>query len=144
LDASANGRTFLDSNILVYAFDRRDTRKQGQAVSLLQQSSAATVAISAQVLGEFYWTVTRKLPVPLTFEAARAAVLSLARLRVVAIDQDLVHDAIDLSRSASIAYWDALIVKAAASAGCRRLLTEDLNHGQVIDGVRVENPFLGV
>ena len=73
---------------------------------------------------------------------ARAALGWLSGLTVVPIDRDLVLGAIDLTERASIAYWDALIVRAAASAGCRRLLTEDLNHGQVIDGVRVENPFL--
>jgi predicted nucleic acid-binding protein len=78
----------------------------------------------------------------LAYDEARAAIAWLSRLIVIPIDTDMVLAAIELGHSASIAYWDALIVGAAASAGCRRVLTEDLNHGQIIDGVRVENPFI--
>ena len=142
MDASANGRAFLDSNVLVYAFDSRVTHKQAKAITLLEESSSSTVAISTQVLSEFYWTVTRKLPLPLSRLEARSVLNRLSRLIVVTVDRELIESAIELEGSASIAYWDALIVKAASSVGCRRLLTEDLNHGQVIDGVLVENPFI--
>jgi predicted nucleic acid-binding protein len=69
-------------------------------------------------------------------------VRSLAKLPVVGIDADLVLSAIDTSREAKISLWDSLIIEAARQAGCERVLTEDLTHGQVIRGVRVENPFL--
>ena len=61
---------------------------------------------------------------------------------VVPIDAYLVREAVELAQASQLAYWDALIVRAASVAGCARLFTEDLNHGQVIDGVRIENPFL--
>ena len=141
MDASARGNAFFDTNVLVYGFDERDPAKQERAANLLTEY-AGSIVVSSQVLSEFYWTVTRKLPSPLTAAEARSAIGSLSRFIVVPIDRDLVHAAIELADSASIAYWDALIVRAASSMACRRLLTEDLNHGQIIDSVRVENPFL--
>jgi predicted nucleic acid-binding protein len=102
----------------------------------------ASIVVSAQVLGEFYWIVTRRLSSALSVAEAASAVDRLSRLSVVPLDRDMVLRAIALSESADIQYWDALIVQAAAAGGCRRLLTEDLNHGQVIDGVTVENPFV--
>ena len=138
--ASAPSRTFFDTNVIVYAFDFRDRAKQERAAELLIDL-AGSIVISSQVLSEFYWTVTRKLSSPLTQEEARSAVARLSSLTVTPTDKEVVRTAIELAESASIAYWDALIVRAAAIAGCSRLLTEDLNHGQVIDGVLVENPF---
>jgi predicted nucleic acid-binding protein len=142
LAASTYDRIFLDTNILVYAVDYRDPAKLARAQTILRQTPQSSFVISAQVLGEFYWTVTRKLKLPV--EEARAQAERLSRLIVVALDTQLVHAAMQLVESASIEYWDALIVKAASSAGCARLLTEDLNYGQLIDGVRVENPFIQV
>ncbi len=141
MGATESGRVFLDTNVLVYLFDTRDPTKQHRAQSLLREIPSASLVVSAQVLGEFYWATTRKLPTPLDHGTAESAVARFSRLRVVAVDRQLVRDAIDLSDSVSIGYWDALIVKAASLASCPRLLTEDLNHGQVIDGVRIENPF---
>jgi predicted nucleic acid-binding protein len=97
--------------------------------------------VSTQVLQEFYVTVTRKLRVPLAEERAAAAARGLASLAVVGIDKPLVLAAMDTSRHARLSLWDALIIEAARDAGCERVLTEDLSHGQVIRGVRVENPF---
>lgn len=68
----------------------------------------------------------------------------LCRLRVVAVDRNLVRAAIELTESVQLSYWDGLILAAARSAGCHRLLTEDLNHGQILGGVRIENPFAGL
>jgi predicted nucleic acid-binding protein len=142
LVASALDRVFFDTNVLVYVHDDRDAAKQLRASALFRDTPTHQMVVSGQVLGEFYWTVTRKLPTPLSDGAAKDAVLALADFNVVPIDTQLVRDAIELATTARLAYWDALIVKAASSAGCQVLLTEDLNHGQVIDGVRVENPFL--
>lgn len=140
--ATERGRVFLDTNVLVYLFDTADRAKQRRAQSLLRETPAPSLVVSAQVLGEFYWASTRKLATPLDHGSAVAAVARFTRFHVVPIDGQLARDAIELTESASIAYWDALIVKAASSSACGRLLTEDLNHGQVIDGVRIENPFL--
>jgi predicted nucleic acid-binding protein len=133
-------RSFIDTNVLVYAVDTRDRKKHKTAGALLAADDADFV-ISAQVLGEFHVTVTRKLPKPMTVDAATAALSRLARLPVVPVDAPLVLAATGTAVSAQLSYWDALIIEAAASAGCTRVLTEDLNAGSVIRGVEVVNPF---
>ena len=133
-------RAFVDTNVLVYAFDDGAPTKRDRARALLSEPPAPLV-ISAQVIGEFYVVVTRKLHTPLTEEHAGAAVAELLRLPVVPIDGELARAAMSTARSAQISYWDALIVEAAAAASCDQLLTEDLSHGATIRTVRVQNPF---
>ncbi len=137
---SAN-RVFLDTNVLVYVFDHDEPHKAKFAKALLECAKPDELALSAQVLGEFYVTVTRKLRRPLDADSAGQAVDWLSLLKVVSIDSALVKAAGTISRSSQISYWDGLIVASAASCGCARLLTEDLNDGQTIAGVRIENPF---
>jgi predicted nucleic acid-binding protein len=133
-------RAFVDTNVLVYAFDDADPRRRDQARALLT-APAQPLVISAQVVGEFYVVVTRKLAVPLDPAHAAAAVEQLLRLPLVPVDRDLVQAAVATSRAHQLAYWDALIVEAAAVAGCDTLLSEDLVAGSVIRSVRIENPF---
>ncbi len=135
-------RTFVDTNIAVYAvdFDEQEREKQQVAAALLADDPDRLV-VSAQVLQEFYVVVTRKLKRPMTQEQAKAAVESLAQLDVVSIDAPVVLAAIDTSRQAQVSLWDALIIEAARLAGCEQVLTEDLTDGQVIRGVQVHNPF---
>lgn len=132
---------FLDTNVLVYAFDDRDRRKKERSLELLADESSE-LALSTQVLGEFYVTVTRKLHRPLSVADARQAVAELARLPVVAINAALVETATRTSDDHHLSYWDALIIEAAAGAGCERVMSEDLNDGQVVSGVRIVNPFV--
>lgn len=132
---------FLDTNVLVYAVDASDERKRAVALEILEDVSLEPV-VSAQVLEEFFWVATRKLRPPMAEEAAEAMVADLARAAmVVPVDGELVLDAIALARSEHLALWDAAVATAASRAGCTELLTEDLNDGQVLDGVRVRNPF---
>jgi predicted nucleic acid-binding protein len=133
-------RSFVDTNVLVYAFDDAAGDKRDRARALLTDPDGPLI-ISAQVIGEFYVVVTRKLAVPLDETQAGAAVAELLRLPVVPIDGELTREAVSTSQAAQISYWDALIVEAAATAGCDRLLTEDLSAGMTIRSVRVENPF---
>ena len=135
-----SARAFVDTNVLVYAFDDADPGKRDAAREVLAEPPAPLV-ISAQVLGEFYVVVTRKLSEPVSEADAAAAMEGLLRLPVVPIDGELARAAVATSRDAQLSYWDALIVEAAASAGCDRLLTEDLAEGAVIRSVRIENPF---
>jgi len=88
---------------------------------------------------EYFVIAVKKLG--LSPDRARARVERLNRLDVVVIRPDLVLGAIDLHRLHGLSFWEALVVRAAAAAGCARLLSEDLNEGQVIEGVRIENPF---
>lgn len=136
-------RFFLDTNIPVYALDAHDPQRQRIARDLLRASAVdGAGAISTQVLQEFYVVATRKLGVvPVV---AKGLVAGLQNLQVVTVVPDLIREAIDCSILNQLAFWDALIVVCAEAARCELLLTEDLNHGQVIRGVRVENPFLSV
>jgi len=136
-----NERVFLDTNVLVYADDLDAGKKKEQAQTLLREAlSSAKAVLSTQVLQEFFVVSTRKLGVPA--EMARRKIELLCRLDVVVVRPDLILGAIDLHRLHALSFWDALVVKCAASAGCARIITEDLTHGEVIDGVRIDNPFL--
>jgi len=135
-----SGRAFLDTNVLVYLFDRDTPAKQRRAREVLE-TEGGSAAVSTQVLQEFYVTVTRKLGQPLAEKDAEAAVRDLAALEVVPVDTPLVLAAIARSRADRLSLWDALVVESALRAGCRRLLTEDLQDGRLFGRLRVENPF---
>ena len=132
--------SFLDTNVLVYAFDRSEPAKMEVAQRVLANPDADFV-ISAQVLSEFYVTTTRRLDPPLDHNAALDAMNHLRRLPVVAIDDRLVATAATIASEESLSLWDAQIAAAAARAGCDEILTEDLNDGQLIGSVLVRNPF---
>lgn len=133
-------RVFIDTNVLLYAddLDAGDKRERAQGI-LRELIGASRAVLSTQVLQEFFVNATRKLGVPA--EIARKKVDLLLRLEVVLIRPELILSAIDLHRLHSLSFRDALIIRSAAAAGCPRVLSEDLQHGQVIDGVRIENPF---
>lgn len=131
---------FVDTNVLVSAVDTDEPEKRATAIALLDELKGR-IAVSAQVLNEYYVTVTRKLARPQSSEQAERSVRSLAKLPVVDLDRALVLAAIALSRSARLSLWDAAIITAAQRAGCARLYSEDLNAGQVFEGVTVVDPF---
>ncbi|HVS29002.1 MAG TPA: PIN domain-containing protein [Solirubrobacteraceae bacterium] len=137
----ADGRAFVDTNVFVYAFDNDEPAKRAAAIELLSSHQPGALVTSAQVLGEFYVTVTRKLRSPLTAEQALVEIARLAPLATIALDRRLVLEAAALAVEQPISYWDALIVRAAATAGCQSLLTEDLADGTTIAGVRIHDPF---
>lgn len=133
-------RVFLDTNVLVYADDRDAGAKRRKARAILRDAFAdGAGVVSTQVLQEYFVIATRKLGEDA--DVARRKVELLAKLDVVQVDVEMVLAAIDLHRLRSISFWDALVVKAAVAGGCARLLTEDLQDGEVIDGVRVANPL---
>ena len=133
-------RTFIDTNVLVHAVDNADPTKQRRAQRILEPADDELV-LSAQVLSEFYTVVTRKLAVPLAPKDAQAMVDALARLPTVAVTAELVRAAIAASQEWQLSYWDALVLRSAESAGCERLLTEDLADRSTYGTIRVENPF---
>ena len=130
---------FLDTNVIVYAFDGAEPAKQRVAIEILEAGDR--LVVSTQVLLETWWVLTRKLETPLDDDSASKVIEELSALPVVATDPELVRRAIDTGRRFQVAVWDALIIEAARTAGCRRVLSEDLNFGQDFDGVMVENPF---
>ena len=134
------GKVFFDTNILVYAQDAGQPRKQKLSRALLTEALAAgQTVISTQVLQEFYVAATRKLGVePL---AAKAVLKTFAACEVIPVTPELIQEAIDCSILSQLSFWDALIVATAHAAGCTTLYSEDLNPGQSILGVKVVNPF---
>lgn len=137
------GKTFVDTNILIYAYDASAGRKHEVAYSRLADLwSSETAMISTQVLQEFYVNITRKIAKPLTAKAARAILEDLSRMEVIAPDSNAILSAIDLHQEYKLSFWDALIVMTAYLGAAETLLTEDLNNGQIIKGVKIVNPFI--
>jgi predicted nucleic acid-binding protein len=134
-------RTFFDTNVLVYTDDRSNILKQKRALDVLSQHKRTKSGVlSLQVLQEYFVTATRKYGVDPA--VARRKIELFAAFDVVEPALNDVLAAIDLHRLQNLSYWDALIVHTAKQAGCQVVLSEDMQHGQVIDGVRIVNPFL--
>jgi predicted nucleic acid-binding protein len=135
---------FLDTNILVYAHDRSAGKKHELAKALVQKLwDTGNGCLSIQVLQEFYVTVTRKVPQPVPFDTAARIISDLGFWRIHAPEAKDVLGAIDLQQRYQLSFWDAMVVWSAAELGCRVIWSEDLNPGQVYDGVRLQNPFEG-
>ena len=134
-------KVFLDTNILLYTIDQREPWKRDQALRIVSELAYHGMAvISIQVLQEFYVGATRKFGIdPLT---AKGMIAGFRAHELVAPDIELMNEAIDGSILNRISFWDALIIASARRANCEVVWTEDLNHGQLIQGVRIENPFL--
>lgn len=133
-------RVFVDTNVFVYADDRAAKTKRVRARTVLSELIRTRRAVvSTQVMQEYFAAAIKKLG--LSPERARLRVERLNRLDVVLIRPALILGAIDLCRLHELSFWDALVVRSASAAGCGRLLSEDMQDGQTIDGVRIENPF---
>lgn len=133
---------FIDTNVLVYAYDRSAGPKQERARQLLDGLwRTGGGALSVQVLQEFYVAVTRRVPQPLDSLEAEAIVRDLATWHVFVPTADDVLEAIRLHRRWRVSFWDALILHAAAALMCDEVWSEDLNSGQNVDGVTVRDPF---
>jgi predicted nucleic acid-binding protein len=133
---------FIDTNVLVYAHDASGGQRASRAREIVEQSwETGGACVSVQVLQEFFVTVTRKVPRPLTPRRASRIVENLTGWRVHAPQPEDVLAAIDIHVRSRIPLWDALIVRSALQLGCREILSEDLNPGPVHPGIRVRNPF---
>jgi predicted nucleic acid-binding protein len=132
---------FLDTNVLVYAYDVSDTRKQSVAQGLVRRAVAGEIVASTQVLAEFTTTLLHKLSPPARPEDVITILDTLSPIRLVAIDGGLIRRAVEARATYGLHFWDCMIVAAAERAGCKRLWSEDLNAGQEYLGVTVANPF---
>jgi predicted nucleic acid-binding protein len=133
---------FFDTNVLVYLFDADASGQRKKARALFQKhSEAGDILLSTQVLQEFYVVVTRKLGRPLDAAAAAQAVSGFGELPLVQVDTKMILSAIHRSRNDQLSFWDALIVQAAIEGGASTLYSEDMQHGRMLDGLRVVNPF---
>ncbi len=136
-------RTFVDTNILLYAHDASERVKQPIARARLDQLWASrSGTLSTQVLQEFYYAATRKLQPPLGRAEAREVIDLYSTWPVIGLDPAIILAATHLEESQQLSFWDALVLEAARLAGADRLLTEDLQQGRVIAGVLIENPFV--
>ncbi len=137
-------KTFVDTNVLIYAHDVDAKTKHEIAKEVLRELWREQAGIlSMQVLQEFYVNVTRKIPTPLSKDLARLIVNSYA-IWCVETTTSEISAAFRIEDESRIGFWDALIVSSAAKGGATRILSEDLSGGQRIAGVLIENPFAGI
>lgn len=131
---------FLDTNLLIYAIDKDQPVKRRRARQVLRRlNESGTGVISTQILQEFYVVATGKLGM----EPARAKrlVRLLSKVALITVTPPLIENAIDVSVANQISFWDALVIAAARQAGCGEVWSEDLQDGQVIEGVKIANPL---
>ena len=134
--------TFVDTNVILYAYDQSEPEKAAVARAILSDLwRTREGSLSTQVLQEVYVNLTRKLRVVLPRSKARAMIGRYARWSIHVVTPGDIIEAAELEQRHSLAFWDALVVVAAARSGADRILSEDLQHGRTISGVRIENPF---
>jgi predicted nucleic acid-binding protein len=133
-------KVFIDTNILVYCLDQSDAGKREKCRGIIKSLTGENSGvISTQVMQEFYVAATAKLGAdPLLI---KDILRSLERFETVVVSPMLIKEAIDCAIINRLSFWDALIVVSAESARCEILWSEDLNDGQVIRSVRIENPL---
>lgn len=135
-------KTFVDTNIFVYAHDLDAGNKNliaKEVVSELWESRSGVV--STQVLQELYVTLTTKIPSPLERPIVRRIVKNYANWELVINDPTIIIQASEIEETHKLSFWDALIISAAYSRNIDTILTEDLNHGQYVEGILIINPF---
>ena len=136
-------RVFVDTTVLIYAHDLDAGLKHNRAVSIVSDLwEKENGILSVQVVQEFYVNVTRKISRPLTPASARGLIQNYLAWHVETNEPSTVLLASEIGERNLLSFWDALIVASASKAGADRILSEDLNHGQVIEGILIENPFL--
>ena len=140
---SADNLHFIDTNILIYAYDTSTGEKHQEASKLLQELwKNENGCISIQVLQEFYVNATRKAPQALEPLQAASIIRDLSNWKVHRPDTEDVLAAISIQQQYQISFWDALIVRSAQESNCKILWSEDLSNGQDYGGVKVINPLL--
>ena len=136
------GKVFFDSNILIYSVDERDSLKQKIAIDLINKAMQNKIgAISTQSLQEFFSITTKKLNV--SKEVAKEYLdFFVDNFPVTQVTLSNIYKAIDISIQTQFSFWDSLIVSAAHSSGCVIVYSEDMNHNQFVNGVKIINPFI--
>ena len=136
------GKIFIDTNILIYAFDVSAGKKHGVSGKIIKDLWVSGEGIiSTQVLQEFFVNVVQKIPKPIDKKLAKKIVRDFLKWHLVINYGDSILDAIDISERYGYSYWDSMIIEAAIRGGSTVLISEDLQDGQVIDGVTIRNPF---
>lgn len=133
---------FLDTNVLVYAYDAGEPRKQKIAQSLVRRALAGEIAASSQVLAEFAATLLHKMAPAVKPEDLIALLNALEPIKLIPLDGDIVQRAVHARAQYGLHFYDGMIVASAERAGCERIWSEDFNVGQKYFGIAVENPFV--
>ena len=135
-------KVFVDTNVLVYAHDLSAENRHAKACAIVETLwEAETGVISTQVLQEFYVTITRKIKNPLKPDEAREIIRNYLAWPVQVNDPEMTLRASEIGEKNNLSFWDALIVAAARQVQAKKIISEDLNHGQIIEGILIENPF---
>jgi predicted nucleic acid-binding protein len=136
-------RIFVDTNILVYAHDLSAGDRHTKASAIIEGLwEEETGVISTQVLQEFYVTLTRKITNPFQPAETREIIRNYLAWPVQINDPEMTIRASEIEEKNTLSFWDAMIVAAALRLQAQKIITEDLNHGQIIEGISIENPFL--
>jgi len=137
-------KILIDTNVLVYAYDTAEPNKQETALYVIDNLVAAGNSfISTQVLSEFFVTVTKKIPAPLTLEQAEQRINNFCQIwPVLQINEIIVLEAVRGVKEHSFSYWDALIWGTARLNQIGLILSEDFSHDSFVEGVRFQNPFV--
>jgi len=136
-------RSFIDTHILVYAEASDAPLKQRAALSLLKGLFDDGLGVlSTQVLQEYCNVALKKLKLSAAY--VRSQLDFYEQFEVVQVTPAIIHAGLDLHKTRSVAFFDAIVLASAHAAGCDRLWTEDMNAGEMVNGVRIVNPFLGV
>jgi predicted nucleic acid-binding protein len=133
---------FLDTNVLVYAYDAGEPRKQKIAQGLVLRALAGEVAASSQVLAEFAATLLHKMTPAFKPEDLIALLNTLEPIKLIPLDGDIVHRAVQARAQYGLHFYDGMIVASAERGGCERIWSEDFNVGQKYFGIVIENPFV--
>jgi len=137
-------KIFIDTNIIIYAYDVTAGRKHRVAVNILTDLwNSGIGVISTQVLQEFFVNVVQKIQKPIDKKLAKEIVRDFLKWHVVVNNGDSILDAIDICEKYGYSFWDSMIIEAAIKGGAAVLMSEDLQDGQVISGVTITNPFKG-
>lgn len=133
---------FVDTNILLYSRDASEPEKQAIASARLAELwENRSGRLSVQVLNEYFVNATRKLNPGLSPEEAWDDIESLSAWNPLPIDMTILTRCFAVQRRYQLSWWDSMIIAAAETAGCTRILSEDLSHGASYFGITVENPF---
>jgi predicted nucleic acid-binding protein len=137
------GKIFVDTNIIIYAYDLDSGPKHDIAKTVIENLwEEKSGIISTQVLQEFYVNITRKIATPLPPAQARGVIENYLVWHVELNGPETILLASEIEERYNLSFWDSMIVAAARNAEAEKILTEDLNPGQIVEGILIENPFL--
>ena len=142
MNSMSEDKVFIDTNIIIYAYDVTAGRKYEIAGMILADLwNSGLGAISTQVLQEFFVNVVQKIPKPIDKQQAKEIVKDFLKWHVVVNTGDSIIEAIDICLKFGYSFWDSMIIEAAIKGGAAVLISEDLQDGQVVSGVTIKNPF---